>query len=371
MHAKRGRPKGTSKGMGKGKGKVAGTGAGAVEAQPKRRGRPPKQGKVATGKGRAKAQVVGARSKRLQAVQAVMAKVIKRKVRPIKGMMVSEEYEATSIPANTNTNAVASSSTAPPLAAESSRTKFWRPNGNGSGPTDATSAPAPDKAAANVKKAYMTSGMYCQDATAKSPHKLINKVLERRKADLAQLRAAAKGKSRAPRSPPAVSASAHAPPTFPPLPYDHGYAHFFEQEHEFKLPFNIQHEAESGALDGKKKPTPYQKIRGSKSESSTLIANIPDVFPERSRFVSEYSAVCRCAPESRCGDNCINRIMNYLCGRDCPSGDACENRSLAKRKAPNVKVVYVSDSRACGAVDRPARGGSGCLRWRISRVVLL
>jgi hypothetical protein len=38
-------------------------------------------------------------------------------------------------------------------------------------------------------------------------------------------------------------------------------------------------------------------------------------------------------------------MMNYLCGRDCPCGDLCENKSLAKRKLPNLKVVYVSTRR--------------------------
>lgn len=70
--------------------------------------------------------------------------------------------------------------------------------------------------------------------------------------------------------------------------------------------------------------------------------DIIDAFPERTRMLADVRAVCRCDPKSDCGDNCINRIMNYLCGRDCPCAERCTNKSLAKRKGPSVKVTYVS-----------------------------
>ena len=34
--------------------------------------------------------------------------------------------------------------------------------------------------------------------------------------------------------------------------------------------------------------------------------------------------------------------MEYLCGKDCPCGDACTNRSLTKRQGAPIKVFYVS-----------------------------
>ena len=67
----------------------------------------------------------------------------------------------------------------------------------------------------------------------------------------------------------------------------------------------------------------------------------PDVFPERARKTAER-ALCKCDDESGCGENCINRIMSYLCGKDCPCGESCTNRSLAKRPMAEVKVKYVS-----------------------------
>ena len=69
-----------------------------------------------------------------------------------------------------------------------------------------------------------------------------------------------------------------------------------------------------------------------------------DVYPERNRYLAPFTAVCRCDPESGCGDNCINRIMSYLCGRDCPCGDDCGNKSLSRRKGAATKVVYVSNN---------------------------
>jgi hypothetical protein len=59
-------------------------------------------------------------------------------------------------------------------------------------------------------------------------------------------------------------------------------------------------------------------------------------------MMADVNAICRCDPESDCGDNCINRIMRYLCGKSCPCGERCTNKSLAKRKGANVKVAYVS-----------------------------
>ncbi len=34
-------------------------------------------------------------------------------------------------------------------------------------------------------------------------------------------------------------------------------------------------------------------------------------------------------------------VMNYLCGKDCPSGDKCTNRSLASRQQAPYRVFFV------------------------------
>lgn len=210
------------------------------------------------------------------------------------------------------------------------------------------------------KKEYMAAGFYCQNANAKSPHKLVSKVLKKHQV-VKKVKRRGKGKKveRPKRGGVAAQASTteekenaeNAENAFPPLPYDHGYDHFFGKEHEFVLPYNIQWEAENGSLDGKKKPMPYQKLRGSRSfprPQRWIEADEADAFPERARVTAEHTAVCKCDPEIRCGDNCINRIMSYLCGKECPCGDACENKSLARRKMSQTKVVYV---RACVTSD--------------------
>lgn len=35
------------------------------------------------------------------------------------------------------------------------------------------------------------------------------------------------------------------------------------------------------------------------------------------------------------------RAMNYLCGKDCPSGDKCTNGSLATRPQKEIKIFWV------------------------------
>jgi hypothetical protein len=105
-------------------------------------------------------------------------------------------------------------------------------------------------------KSYMDSGMYCQDDHAKSPYKLISRVLFRREAE-------EKAKSRL-KVHPDIQIQIINRPTFPPLPYDHGYKLFFEEVKEFILPFDIRQEAEKGFLDGNRKPAHYDKLKASK-----------------------------------------------------------------------------------------------------------
>lgn len=166
---------------------------------------------------------------------------------------------------NGNGNAVASSSSARPGSA------------NTQGPARPSTPPRPFWKTANRtesnkhsgdEKRYMEAGFYCQDDYAKSPLKLVSKVLLRRQAELDLNKKAAKGKKGKvnggpPEIPPHVKLD-HNRPVFPPLPYDYGYELFFGEEHDFVLPFNIRTQAEQGLLDGKKKPAPYSKLRASK-----------------------------------------------------------------------------------------------------------
>lgn len=58
--------------------------------------------------------------------------------------------------------------------------------------------------------------------------------------------------------------------------------------------------------------------------------------------------------------------MHYTCGKDCPAGDNCNNKSLWKRKQPAFKVAYVSTGQ--GEADfRLLLGVSDYLLLRISR----
>jgi hypothetical protein len=135
------------------------------------------------------------------------------------------------------------------------------PSGKGKGKGKA-------KGKSGSTKSYMAAGFYCQDANAKSPFKLVNRVLSEG-ALLSPVNTKYKRSLAANSLLPAAkrisTATKEKPISFPPLPYDHGYQHFFGEEHDFVLPYNIQQEAETGALNSKKKPAPYQKLRGSES----------------------------------------------------------------------------------------------------------
>ncbi len=76
-------------------------------------------------------------------------------------------------------------------------------------------------------------------------------------------------------------------------------------------------------------------------------------------------AVCKCDPSSDCGDNCMNRHMNYICGKDCPTGDRCTNKSLTRRPQKAYRIVWVSHTSGWQILtERLDLEGSGCLRAR-------
>lgn len=51
------------------------------------------------------------------------------------------------------------------------------------------------------------------------------------------------------------------------------------------------------------------------------------------------------AAETRLTEECrlkTNRVMNYLCGKDCPCGESCTNLSLSNAVQKSCKIVWVS-----------------------------
>lgn len=99
------------------------------------------------------------------------------------------------------------------------------------------------------RKLFRTSGLYSNDGS------LADQVLEYRKQQ-------PKKRGRPSKTAP-IPTTTNPSVSFPPLPQGSHYDKFFGQVQEFKLPFNIMWESETGALDSKKRHPFYQKIRTS------------------------------------------------------------------------------------------------------------
>lgn len=106
-------------------------------------------------------------------------------------------------------------------------------------------------------KEYMHAGLYCQDEHPPEEAQLAERVLYHK-----GVRKPGRPRKSIQSLPP-IPTPEGMEPSFPPFPLDHGYRMFFEQESEFRLPYNIMWERDSGALDGKKRPPSFGKLRTS------------------------------------------------------------------------------------------------------------
>lgn len=153
----------------------------------------------------------------------------------------------------------------PPVAGPSNTSSSAAPVANAA-PKEAPE-PNPSK-----MKDYMTAGFYCQDEQPSSDRVLVNRVLAQRGEPVKR----GPGRPRKSAPMPPIPTAEGEGVSFPPLPLDHGHVHFFGTEREFVLPYNIMWESETGALDGKKRPPFYTKLRSSEYRGSERRWRISD-----------------------------------------------------------------------------------------------
>ncbi|PWN50139.1 SET domain-containing protein, partial [Violaceomyces palustris] len=131
-----------------------------------------------------------------------------------------------------------------------------------------------------------------------------------------------------------------------PQPMHHGQT-LLTESRDFKLPFAIYQEAEEirAKVDAKRKPPAYSHIRVNQ-------------YYSRPKLHGEVP-ICQCSPGQTCADDCMNRIIQYICNpRTCPCGDKCTNISLGKRPGIKTDVAYYG-ARGFGlkALEPVKRGG--------------
>ncbi|KDN41066.1 SET domain-containing protein, partial [Tilletiaria anomala UBC 951] len=136
-------------------------------------------------------------------------------------------------------------------------------------------------------------------------------------------------KQPAPRGGIKTRSCAQKPEKGPALPFPiHWGEHLLQRRADFLLPeyFLEEEEAVRARLDAKAKPEPYREIpRNQYTSRRKLQAN---------------AAVCQCKPDSRCRDECMNRLMQYICDpKTCPCGENCTNQRLGVRVPPKCEVV--------------------------------
>ncbi|GAC95486.1 histone-lysine N-methyltransferase [Pseudozyma hubeiensis SY62] len=106
----------------------------------------------------------------------------------------------------------------------------------------------------------------------------------------------------------------------------HFGAKLLSEERDFCLPYPIHQSMDTlrDRVNAKRKPPRYQQISKNK-------------YYSRAKLQGEVP-LCNCEPGSGCGNDCINRMLQFICDpRTCPSGANCTNISLGRR--PNVKTT--------------------------------
>ncbi|GAA97314.1 uncharacterized protein L969DRAFT_94374 [Mixia osmundae IAM 14324] len=115
--------------------------------------------------------------------------------------------------------------------------------------------------------------------------------------------------------------------------------------------------------DRNRRPEPYK-----------IIAS--NAYPERQKQPSVLQAICFCKPpapgEVGCGDNCINRVMAYMCDpKLCPCKDKCTNGPLQTRKSAAGKgdkegvAVFYTGSRGFGLkATLPIKSGAFIMEYK-------
>lgn len=106
----------------------------------------------------------------------------------------------------------------------------------------------------------------------------------------------------------------------------HFGAKLLTEERDFCLPYPIHQSMDKlrDRVNAKRKPPRYQQISKNK-------------YYSRAKLQGEVP-LCNCEPGSGCGNDCMNRMLQFICDpRTCPSGANCTNISLGRR--PNVKTT--------------------------------
>ncbi len=113
-----------------------------------------------------------------------------------------------------------------------------------------------------------------------------------------------------------------------PTPIHFG-AKLLTEERDFVLPFPIHKNVEKlrERVNAKRKPPRYQQISRNK-------------YVSRPKLHGEVP-LCSCTPGSNCGNDCMNRMMQFICDqKSCPNGSDCTNVRLGKRPAIKTTVAY-------------------------------
>ncbi|CAO1622651.1 unnamed protein product [Sympodiomycopsis kandeliae] len=113
-----------------------------------------------------------------------------------------------------------------------------------------------------------------------------------------------------------------------PLPIHFG-KDLLEQKVEFALPYPIVEQSDKLRLlyDARRKPPPYRPIDKNR-------------YVTRKKIRGEIPQ-CNCDPSSDCGDNCLNRLLGFICDPEvCPCGVRCTNGNLKDRPHAECDVAW-------------------------------